>query len=109
VVNTLRFGEKVREGEGGLGGVRLGLLVAELIKLRYSLPKILTALLDLIFLNKDMFNLDWLLGKKSKLSKTGLEEAKEKGLITEEEFLRLKEHRASEELDKFLKSRKSKK
>jgi len=69
----------------------------------------LTTLLDLIFLNKDMFNLDWLLGRKSKLSKTGLEEAKEKGLITEEEFLRLKAQRASEELENFLKNKKSKK
>jgi hypothetical protein len=56
-----------------------------------------------------MFNLDWLLGRKSKLSKTGLEEAKEKGLITEEEFLRLKAQRASEELENFLKNKKSKK
>ena len=69
----------------------------------------MTTLLDLIFLNKDMFNLDWLLGRKSKLSKTGLEEAKEKGLITEEEFLRLKAQRASEELENFLKNKKSKK
>ncbi len=72
--------------------------------------RFLTPLLDLIFLIKDMFNfLNWLLGKKSNLTKTGLEEAKEKALITEEEFLRLKEYRATKELENYLKNKKIKK
>ncbi len=47
------------------------------------------------------------ISKKEKL--TGLEEAKNSGLITEEEFLRLKESRATEELEKFLREKKLKK
>jgi hypothetical protein len=47
--------------------------------------------------------------KKNTLTKTGLEEAKEKGLITNEEYFRLKRDRADEELAKFILSKKSKK
>jgi len=47
--------------------------------------------------------------RNNHLSKIGLEEAKAKGLITEEEFLRLEEHRATERLENYLKSKKSKK
>jgi len=49
------------------------------------------------------------LKKKEKLVKIGLEEAKQRGLITEEEFLRLKETRATEELKNYLKDKKPKK
>jgi hypothetical protein len=37
-----------------------------------------------------------------KKEKQGLEKAKEQGLITEEEFLRISSQRAAETLDKFL-------
>lgn len=39
---------------------------------------------------------------KSKTKRLGLEKAKELGLITEEELLRLKAERSGEELKKFL-------
>jgi hypothetical protein len=42
------------------------------------------------------------------LNRTNLEIAKEKGLITEEEFLRLKANRCSQELENFLKKGKKK-
>lgn len=47
--------------------------------------------------------------RHSTLTKTGLEEAKEKGLITDEEYLRLQEHRATQRLEDYLKAKKSKK
>jgi hypothetical protein len=47
--------------------------------------------------------------KKNTLTKTGLEEAKEKGLITNEEYFRLKRDRADEDLAKFISSKKAKK
>lgn len=47
--------------------------------------------------------------RNSTLTKTGLEEAKEKGLITDEEYFRLKRDRADEALAKFILSKKSKK
>ena len=47
--------------------------------------------------------------KKNILTKTGLEEAKEKGLITKEEYFRLKRDRAEDELSQFILSNKKKK
>lgn len=49
----------------------------------------------------NVFN--YLFRKGYNLNKTNLEIAKEKGLITEEEFFRLKVNRADQELQKFLK------
>jgi len=47
--------------------------------------------------------------KKKVENPVGLKDAFELGLITEEEFLRLKFHRAEEDLDEFLKAKKLKK
>ncbi len=54
-----------------------------------------------------MFNLNHLFGK-IKSTTTELEKVLEMGLITKEEFLRLKEHRALEELEKYLETKKPK-
>ena len=55
----------------------------------------------MIGLLENVFN--YLFRKGYNLNRTNLEVAKEKGLITEEEFFRLKANRADQELLKFLK------
>jgi hypothetical protein len=52
--------------------------------------------------------LDRLFKKKSTLTKTGLEEALEKGLITKEEFFRLQIERVEQELKDYLLKNKKK-
>lgn len=65
---------------------------------------------DINFCENFMDNPFSLIGKlfkrNLKLTKVGLDEAKEKGLVTEEEYLMLKSKRADEEYKEFLKKQK---